>query len=285
MLRRGPTVGGMSVQVTLLGTGSPLPSADRAGPATLVRAGGATVLVDCGRGVIMRLAAAGVLPVGLTAVLLTHLHSDHITDLNDLITTNWVMSPEPAPLRVIGPPGTQRVVDGVLAMLDLDTRYRIDHHATLNDPPAVDVSEVAPGAVLELADATVTVYETDHRPVAPTVGYRVEHHGTTAALAGDTVPCPGLDALCAGADIYVQTVVRADLVRAIPNLRLQDILDYHSTVEQAAQTAARAGVATLVLTHYVPPMAPGSEEEWRAIAAAHFSGPVVLGPDMTTVSA
>jgi ribonuclease Z len=83
-------------------------------------------------------------------------------------------------LRVIGPPGTQRVVDGVLAMLDLDVRYRIDHHATLDDPPSVVVTEVEPGEVLEVADATVTVYETDHRPVAPTVGYRVEHAGSTA---------------------------------------------------------------------------------------------------------
>ena len=80
------------VEITLLGTGSPLPSADRAGPATLVRAGGATMLFDCGRGVVMRLAAAGVLPIGLSAVLLTHLHSDHITDLNDLVTTHWVMA-------------------------------------------------------------------------------------------------------------------------------------------------------------------------------------------------
>jgi len=75
--------------------------------------------------------------------------------------------------------------------------------------------------------------------VAPTVGYRVEHDGVVAALAGDTVPCPGLDALCAGADIYVQTVIRDDLVQALPNRRIQDILDYHSTVEQAATTATR----------------------------------------------
>lgn len=275
----------MSIQITLLGTGSPLPSADRAGPATLVRAGGATLLVDCGRGVVMRLTAAGVLPVGLSAVLLTHLHSDHITDLNDIITSHWVMSPGPVALRVIGPPGTQRVVDGILAMLAQDVQYRMDHHETLNAAPAVEVTEVEPGAALQVADATVGIHGTDHRPVTPTVGYRVEHGGVVAALAGDTVPCAGLDALCAGADLYVQTVIRADLVRAIPNARLQDILDYHSTVEQAAQTAARSGVATLVLTHYVPPMIPGTEDEWRALAAEHFSGTIVLGEDMTTVSA
>jgi ribonuclease Z len=275
----------VSITVTLLGTGSPLPSADRAGPATLVQAGEATLLVDCGRGVVMRLAAAGVLPLGLSAVLLTHLHSDHITDLNDVVTTQWVMTGEPLPLRVIGPPGTRQVVDAVLAMLALDQQYRLDHHADLNHRPDLAVTEVRPGEVLDLDGATVTVYETDHRPVAPTVGYRVEHAGAVAAIAGDTVPCAGLDALCAGADLYVQTVIRDDLVRALPNQRLQDICDYHSTVEQAAQTAARAGVRTLVLTHYVPPLVPGQEDDWRALAAAHFTGEIVLGDDLTTATA
>ncbi len=123
-------------RVTLLGTGSPLPTAQHAGPATLVQAGDAVLLVDCGRAVVMRLAAAGVLPAGLSAVLLTHLHSDHITDLNDVITTHWIMSSGPAPLRVIGPPGTQQVVDGILAMLALDQEYRQAHHADLRHPMA-----------------------------------------------------------------------------------------------------------------------------------------------------
>jgi ribonuclease Z len=273
------------MDVTLLGTGSPLPNPDRAGPATLVKAGDATFLVDCGRGVIMRLAAAGVFPMFLTAVLLTHLHSDHITDLNDIVTSHWVMSPGPTPLRVIGPPGTQRVVDGILAMLGPDQQYRLDHHDDLTEGPLVEVTEVGPGDLLEQAGAEIAVHRTDHRPVAPTVGFRISHGGKVAALGGDGVPCDELDAMCADADLYVQTVIRADLVRAIPNARLQDILDYHSTVEQAAQTATRAGVKTLVLTHYVPPIAPGDEEAWRALAAAHFSGPIVLGDDLTTVSA
>ncbi len=53
-------------------------------------------------------------------------------------------------------------------------------------------------------------------------------------------------------------------------------------MEQAAQTAARAGVGTLVLTHYVPPLQPGSEDEWRALAAESFDGTVVLGDDLTS---
>jgi ribonuclease Z len=275
----------LAMEVTLLGTGSPLPSADRAGPSTLVRAGGATLLFDCGRGVVLRLTAAGVLPIGLSAVLLTHLHSDHITDLGDIVTTRWVMSPESNPLRVVGPPGTQRVVDGLLAMLALDQEYRLAHHDNLTQGPVVEVQEVEPGDTFEVADVTVSVHRTDHRPVSPTVGYRLLHEGKVAAIAGDTVPCPELDDLCRDADLYVQTVIRADLVQAIPNARLQDILDYHATVEQAAQTATRAGVKTLVLTHYVPPLQPGDEEAWRSLAAAHFTGTIVLGDDLTVAKA
>jgi ribonuclease Z len=272
------------VEVILLGTGSPLPSPDRAGPATLVRAGAANLLFDCGRGVIMRLAAAGVPPLALTAVLLTHMHSDHVTDLNDVITTRWVMAPQPLPLTVIGPVGAKALVGATLAMLAFDVKYRIDHHADLNDPPKVEVTELQPGETIALGDVRVTAQATDHAPVAPTLGYRIEHAGVACAIAGDTVPCPGLDAICADADVYVQTVIRDDLVRMVANRRLKDILDYHSTVAQAGQTAARNRVKTLMLTHYVPTMPKGQEAEWRAIAAANFDGEIVLGDDMTAVS-
>ncbi len=275
----------MSTQVTLLGTGSPLPAADQAGPATLVRAGRALLLADCGRGVVMRLAAVGVLPIGLSAVLLTHLHSDHITDLNDVVTTHWIMTSGPARLRVIGPPGTQRVVDGVLAMLAPDQGYRQAHHADLRHPMIVDVTEVSPGATLDIDGATVTVGATDHRPVAPTVGYRICRDGAVVTIGGDGVPCAGLDDLCAGADVYVQTVMRADLISLVASPRLREILTYHSTIEQAAQTAQRAGVRIFAPTHFLPAIAPGDGETWRKLAAAHFSGEIVLGHDLTTISA
>jgi len=87
----------------------------RAGPSTLVRSEGTTLLVDCGRGVLLRLAAVCVLPPMRTAVLVTHLHSDHLTDLTDVITTQWIMSPSPMPLRIYGPPLTAEVVQSTLA--------------------------------------------------------------------------------------------------------------------------------------------------------------------------
>ena len=271
------------MKITLLGTGSPIPDPRRAGSATLITTDGLCLLVDSGRGVLLRLAAAGVFPPRLDAVFLTHLHSDHINDLNDVITTRWIMSPGPNPLTVYGPPGTQEVVNGIMMMLAPDVRYRMDHHDDLTEGPHVNVVEVTPGQVFPVGSATVRVAATDHRPVEPTVAFRIEVGSKAVVLGDDGVPCAGLDELCVGADAYVQTVMRAEIVKTVPNQRFQDILDYHSTVEQAAQTATRGAVGTLVLTHYIPGMAPGQEDEWRALAAAHFTGPIVLGDDLTSV--
>jgi ribonuclease Z len=275
----------MTIEAVLLGTGNPLPDRDRAGAATLVRAGGSTLLVDAGRAVCMRLAAAGVLPFMLDVVLLTHLHSDHVCDLNDVVTTQWVMSPTPKSLRIFGPPRTSEVVAGMRAMLQPDVEYRIAHHDDLTWEPQMEVVEVVQGVVFDEDGARVTAARTDHRPAEPTIGFRIEHDGKAIVLAGDTVPCAGLDELCRDADVYVQTVLRDDLVQLVPMQRFRDTIDYHSTVVQAAQTAARNGVRTLVLTHQIPTPAPGAADEWIDIAREHFGGEVVFGEDLLTISA
>jgi ribonuclease Z len=280
------------MQTIALGTGSPLPDPHRAGPCSLVRAGGLDLLFDCGRGVLMRLAAVPVGIAGVATIFLTHLHSDHVADFNDLVTTQWISSFSPTPMHVVGPVGTQGYVDRTLAMMSDDVSYRVGHHADLTWEPIIEVTEVPArdphGAgigtevVFERDGVRVLAAPTDHRPVHPTLGYRVESDGRSVVLAGDTKPCPGLDALCAGADLYVQTVVRRSAVEAIPLPRLLDILDYHSDLAEAAATATRGGVGALVLTHPVPAPPPGSDlaDEWVAEAAQGFSGPITLAEDL-----
>jgi ribonuclease Z len=273
------------IEVTLLGTGSPIPDPNRAGPSTLVRAGGQVLLVDCGRGVLQRAAAVGVGAAGLSALLLTHLHSDHIAELGDVLITSWItnFAPDPAPLPIIGPPGTAETVAATLKAFGHDIGYRIAHHADLNAPPPIEVHEWTEGPVWDRDGVTIRVAPTDHRPVTPTIGFRIEFDGASLVLAGDTVPCASLDELSAGADALVHTVIRKDILTQVPQQRIKDVCDYHSSVQEAAATAARAGVGTLVMTHYVPAIAPGQEEQWRALAAAEFSGKIELGDDLHRV--
>ncbi len=271
------------IEVTLLGTGSPMVDANRAGPSTLVRAGNALFLVDCGRGALMRAAAVGVGAANIAALLLTHLHSDHITDLSDVITTRWVTTFTRTPLPVYGPPGTAAVVAATLEALAPDISYRIGHHADITEPPAIEVHEFTDGPIWDADGVQIRVAPTDHRPVEPTIAYRIEYADASVVLAGDTVPCEGLDKLAAGAGALVHTVIRKDLVTLAPQQRLRDILDYHSSVEQAADTAQRAGVGTLILTHYVPPLQPGQEDDWRALAATKFDRQIELGDDLHRV--
>jgi len=273
------------IEVTLLGTGSPIPDPNRAGPATLVRAGGQVFLVDCGRGVLQRAAAVGVGVAGLSALLLTHLHSDHIAELGDVLITSWVtnFAPDPPPLQIIGPPGTADVVEATLKAFGHDIGYRIAHHADLNAPPPIEVHEHTDGLVWDRDGVTIRVAPTDHRPVAPTIGFRIEFDGASVVLAGDTVPCPTLDELASGADALVHTVIRKDILTQVPQQRVKDVCDYHSSVQEAAATAARAGVDTLIMTHYVPAIAPGQEEQWRSLAATEFGGRVEVGDDLHRV--
>jgi len=272
------------MRVVTLGTGSPLPDPNRAGPSTLVSVDDQHLLIDCGRGVLMRLAAAGVGAAQLSAVLITHLHSDHLTDLNDVITTRWISTFESTPLTVVGPPGTQAVVDSIESMLRADTGYRLAHHDDLTEAPITEVIELTEGPVELPGGPRITAAPTDHRPVEPSVAYRIEHDGRAVVLAGDTVPCTGLDSLARGADILVHTAIRADVIANIPIARLNDVCDYHSSIEQAADTAERAGVSVLVLTHHVPAHPPGQGDEVAAIASRNFSGRVVVADDLTTVT-
>ena len=272
------------MDIILTGTGSPIPDANRAGPSTLVKAGDTHILVDAGRGVVMRLAGAGTLPVFLSGVLLTHLHSDHVCALNDVITTHWVMSQGNGVLQVYGPQGTAQFVERQIAALEPDIGYRIEHHDDLTEGPKVEVTELVPGDAFHINDVYIVVAATDHAPVRPTLGYRLEHQGVVAALVGDTLPCEGVDLLANGADAYVQTVIRTDLVLQLPMRMAHDVIDYHSDVSQAGQTAARVGAKRLVLTHMAPPPTPEQIPEWAEMARRHFDGEIVIGDDLTTIA-
>lgn len=231
----------------------------------------------------MRLAAAGLGAPDLSAVLLTHLHSDHFTDLNDIITTRWITTFEPTPLTIVGPVGTQAVVGHILAALGPDIGYRMAHHQDLDSPPPVTVIEVTDGPVELPGSVEVSCAPTDHKPVEPSVGFRFAIGGAVVVTSGDTVPCEGLDRLCSGANALVHAVVRKEIIQNVPMQRMKDTLDYHSSPAEAGLTAQRGGLDTLILTHYVPRIPPGGDDDWRQLAAAHFEGTIEVGDDLHLV--
>ena len=126
----------------MTGTGSPLPDPNRSGPSQLVKVADRNFLIDCGRGCLMRLAAAGAPPITIERLLLTHLHSDHVTDVNDLITTRWVQGFPAPPLPIVGPEGTENFIENTLKMLEPDIGYRIENNKIVPGMSKVEVGGV-----------------------------------------------------------------------------------------------------------------------------------------------
>ena len=201
------------MDIILTGTGSPLPDPNRAGPSTLVKAGDTHILVDAGRGVVMRMAAAGSDPSLLAGVLITHLHSDHICALNDVITTHWVRTRELVPLNVFGPAGHRSSSSKRQTARAGSSTSGTGSRTTsrwYRRVPKVEVTELrARRRVPTSATYDVTTAATVHAPVHPTIGFRLEHEGATSPHWSGTRPrATASIELAADADVYVQTVLR-----------------------------------------------------------------------------
>jgi len=287
-----------ALELVLLGTGSPVPSANRSGPAQAVIGGDATVLVDCGWGATRRLFLTRLPPVRVSAVFFTHLHSDHISDFADFLVMRWTGG-SVAPLPVYGPTGTAEMVAGFRQALAADTRFRLAHHGeklsttgTACDVHEIDVGET-PQPVATSGDLAVSAFAVDHRPVIPAFGYRVERAGRSIVVSGDTNPCAGLVAGSRQADILVCDSMHREMmtayedgVRASGNplaaALLADAHTYHASTEDAARVAQEAGVKHLVLSHVMPPIDDeGSQvERFAAGLGSLFAGTITVGRDL-----
>jgi ribonuclease Z len=289
------------LELTLLGTSSPLHVPHRFGPSQIVRGGDATVLIDCGWGATLRLYQALLGPPGLPrvgAVLFTHLHSDHTTDFADFVVMRWLGGVS-APLPVYGPEGTARMVAGFRQAMSADTRFRLAHHGEKLSPigTACDVTEIEAGEepveVARVGEIVVKAFAVDHRPVMPAFGFRLERGRSSIVLSGDTVPCPGLINGARDADILVCDSMNVPMMEAFEeSLRgagnslaaslLVDAHTYHASTRDAAEVAATAGVKHLVLSHVLPaiPEDGPQVEAFAAGLADVFPGPITVGRDL-----
>jgi ribonuclease Z len=245
---------------------------------------------DAGRGTVMRLTAAGVELPRLTALFVTHHHSDHLVGLADLVLTRWVIDrgADAPPLPVVVPEGP--CVDFCGRFLDVwehDIAVRRAH--TGRDlGPAVDVIafERPDGLsmVWQHGDVRVMAGQVRHEPVQPAVGYRVETPDGVVAITGDTLVCDEVVELAAGADVLVYEAMRFEPIERLPERR-RFILDYHADSRLIGGQAAALGVSTLVLTHLIPP--PDSPGEAAAFAddirSGGFTGELIVADDLDEV--
>src|SRR5437867_2938910 len=198
----------MTLEVVFLGTGSPLPSADRCGAGTVLVADKTHVLVDCGWGSARRLIPSGVQPARIDTAIFTHMHSDHITDVPDFLFLRWVTGAT-KPLQVYGPEGTREMIDGFMMAMRRDIGFRIAHHGEKLHPEGikVEVTEItaskSPGHFLMIGDLRLEAFLVDHFPVVPAFGFRATYAGKSVVFSGDTSKCDSLLEASRGANVLV----------------------------------------------------------------------------------
>jgi ribonuclease Z len=273
------------MEIVFLGTGCPVVSTERYGPAQLILAEGTRLLVDCGSGVTQRLVAAGTPGRDLDALLLTHLHSDHLVDLYQLVVSSWHQGRD-RPLAVYGPPGTRRYVEGLLALWEPELSLRIAHEKRPSiDALKVEVTEIAAGQTLAFGGLAVEVVEVDHKPVRHAFGFVFRAGGCTLALSGDTRRSAALIAAARGADLLVHEVFVHREMPVVPGVRsaetVANVAGYHTLSSEVGKIAAEANVKALALTHFVPPAA--DRAALLAEVAADFGGPLVLAEDLLRI--
>jgi ribonuclease Z len=288
------------LHVAIVGSGSPLPDPKRGNPCAAVIAGGRAYVVDAGERSSETMNQMQIPPNRIAAMLLTHFHSDHIGGIATVNLQRWVADAAKTPMRVIGPPGVERVVGGLNEAYAQDRGYRTAHHGPDMAPPdsgamVAETFALPDGAdsavVLDEDGLRVTAFVVEHPPIEPAVGYRFDYRGRSAVISGDTILTPALVREAQGADLLVHDALSPELLMLVSDAAreagqavraqiLADVPDYHATAPDAADAASDAGVGALAITHIVPPLPlKGLEDIFLSDARDRFTGPLWLARD------
>jgi ribonuclease Z len=274
--------------VTLLGTGTPIPSPDRFGPSTLVEAGDQKLLIDAGRGAAIRLAQLGV-PLGrIDALLLTHYHSDHTSGIPDVWLTGWLEShfgTRRSPFRVVGPPGAKELMSNLERAYAADIKIRIADEKLTPAGIAVAVDEFdTDGLIYQRNGVRVIAFEVDHGDVIkPAYGYRIEYGDRAVVLSGDTRLNENVVRYATSADLLIHEVAIAR-PELMAEAYVQRIMAHHTTPRQAGSVFARSRPKLAVYTHLVflasREVPPATTADVLAETRQSYEGPLQIGEDL-----
>ena len=286
------------LHVGFCGTGSPLPSRERAAACTVVIAGGKLFVFDMGGGSGNNLSLMGMPLDKIVGVWLTHLHSDHFEGLGPFTLQRWAGSSAKTPLQVFGPEGVMEITEGLNAVYRIDSTYRIAHHGEAVVPQSgfgMTGAAVSPGVVYDTDGIKITAFAVDHDPIKPALGYRVDWNGKSVTISGDTAFTPALAAAAKDSDLFVSELLSQRMVKILENTSrkvgnpnrakiFSDIQNYHISPEQAADVAKAANVGMLAFTHIVPSVPKPLEFALTGDAASRYSGPIKIMHDGDVIS-
>jgi ribonuclease Z len=235
--------------------------------------------------VTQRLVGAGSSGAALDALLLTHLHSDHLVDLYQLIVSSWHQGRD-RPQRIFGPAGTKAFAAATMALWRSERELRIAWECRPSTAALeLEVVEFEEGTIWDLDGLRISAFAVDHRPVAPAFGLLFEMAGCRVAFSGDTTVCDNLVRWAAGVDLLVhECFIHQEMLarrggRADPGL--DNVAAYHTLSSAVGKVARRAAARMLLLNHFVP-----VEFERAALLAevrADFAGPIIVGEDLLTI--
>jgi ribonuclease Z len=274
------------MRAILLGTGAPPPNPKRRGPSTLVTLGGSThFLVDAGSGVGVQMVLAGLRPYDWPPVFITHHHSDHTIDLGHLLITRWIVG-QNTPFEVYGPAGTRRQMDKLLDYLNWDIEVRRGHMID-REPPALRVTEIEEGKILDRDGMQISAFLVEHDPVKPAFGYRFDGEGRSLVISGDTRPCENLMKWSHGVDVLIHECCEMAHTSWTPGCgwptieeKIRDLASYHTQPDEIGRVAEGARPKRLVMTHLMPGSDPAA---LKGAAEKRFRGPVVVADDLLEV--
>ena len=253
-----------TLKVVICGSRSPLPSPGRAESCVVIEAGDDIYIFDLGNGSVNNLTQYQLPWPNVKAVLVTHMHSDHMADLPDAHLQSWIQG-RTAPLKVYGPEGINLVTKGFELAYSADYQYRSDHHGDDMLPMSIagfDAIQIIDNQLIpnDTPGLEILPFVVDHYPVNSAFGFKISYKGRTVVISGDTIHDGSVQKYSKDVDLLVHSAISIDIVERmrylapIPQMDkiLLDIQDYHTSIEEAGEIARDANVKHLLIYHSIP---------------------------------
>ena len=273
------------MELMLLGTGCPRVDYKRFGPANLISSKKTKILVDCGSGVTQRLDQAKISSAKIDALFLTHLHSDHVVDLYQLIISSW-HSYRTTPWKIYGPKGTKKFVTKIMEAWRDERKQRIIYEARSSTQAFnIKVKEFASVGNFQIKDIKVKYFEVDHKPVKYAYGFNFFHNNKKLTVSGDTRPCENIMKYALFSDVLLHEVFIDGEIKKINKMRtlktLHNVRDYHTPSNIVGKIAKLSRCKKLVLTHLVPTQF--NEKKLKLIVKKDFGKEPIIGKDLLKI--